>query len=37
MTLLEQGIPLTLLLDVVFGPDSAALMEEERRSLGQSA
>jgi hypothetical protein len=30
MTLLESGIPLSLLLDLVCGPQSADLMTQER-------
>jgi hypothetical protein len=32
MSLLEQGIPLSLLMDLVCGPDSADLMNHERLS-----
>lgn len=32
MALLESGIPLSLLLDLVCGPDSADLMSQERLS-----
>lgn len=34
MALLESGIPLSLLLDLVLGPQSADLLEHER-TLGQ--
>ena len=29
MALLESGIPLSLLIDLVLGPDSAAAMDDE--------
>jgi hypothetical protein len=32
MTLLENGIPLSLLLDLVCGPESADLISQEHRS-----
>ena len=32
MRLLENGIPLSLLLDLAFGPESAELLDHERRS-----
>jgi hypothetical protein len=32
MTLLESGIPLSLLLDLVCGPESADLMSQERET-----
>lgn len=32
MRLLESGIPLSLLLDLVMGPDSADLLDQERPS-----
>ena len=34
MALLEQGIPLSLLLDLVWGPQSADLMRHEALSRG---
>lgn len=37
MALLEQGIPLTLLLDLVCGPRSADLLVHERPEDGPSA
>lgn len=30
MSLLAHGIPLSLLIDLVFGPESADLMSQER-------
>ena len=33
MRLLESGIPLSLLLDLVMGPQSADLLDEERVSV----
>ncbi len=33
MALLESGIPLSLLLDLVLGPDSEALLAAEEGSL----
>ena len=32
MALLESGIPLSLLLDLVLGPDSEALMADEAQA-----
>jgi hypothetical protein len=32
MALLSSGVPLSLLLDLVLGPDSEDLMSQERRS-----
>ena len=37
MTLLEHGIPLSLLLDLVCGPASADLLAHERPEEGPSA
>lgn len=37
MRLLENGIPLSLLLDLAFGPESAELLAQERRSAVDSS
>ena len=37
MTLLEKGIPLSLLLDLVCGPESADLLAHERPQSDTSA
>ncbi len=37
MDLLASGIPLTLLLDLVWGPESADLMAQERESVPRVA
>lgn len=37
MTLLENGIPLSLLLDLVLGPESADLLRNERPQRPETA